>query len=207
MGNQHACMAEVDRANVNWEVQTEGPGVVTAGERGGPMKAASRASPESPGERHQWGLLSPAPFVRLVVHVLGHGDQEQQRLKGPCSASRPLLMSRLGRDQAARSQRFTPQPAAQTMHAVVRGPAEPHPWLEGMSRAVSIQSVGYTRRSPDLRADGAGRSGLAWQILPDKSQSLGPHGSEAGGQHSKGVVPSIAGLAGVLLLPTSWQLS
>lgn len=56
MANQHTCMAEVDEANLNWEVQTAGPGVMTRGERGVPVKAASRTSLESPQECHQWRL-------------------------------------------------------------------------------------------------------------------------------------------------------
>lgn len=62
----------------------------------------------SRGSQH----LSLDPFARLISDPLGHEDQEQQRLKGPCLASRPLLMSRLERDQAARRQRLVPRPTA-----------------------------------------------------------------------------------------------
>lgn len=58
----------------------------------------------SRGSKH----LSLGPFARLIADPLGHEDQEQQRLKGPYLASRPLLMSRLERDQAARRQRLAP---------------------------------------------------------------------------------------------------
>ena len=62
------------------------------------------------------GSLVTSPICKTHHPFPGAWDQEQQRLKGPCLASRPLLMSRLERDQATRSQRFIPRPAAQTMN-------------------------------------------------------------------------------------------
>lgn len=115
MGNQHTCMARVDEAYLNWDMQTTGPGVMTGDESEVPVKAAS-GEPRKPSRIPSVAALwSPAPFARLFHSLLGLGDQEQQRLKGPCLASRPPLMSGLERNQVATSQRFTPRPAAQTM--------------------------------------------------------------------------------------------
>lgn len=97
------------------------------------------------------GSLVTSPICKTHHPFPGAWDQEQQRLKGPCLASRPLLMSRLERDQATRSQRFIPRPAAQTMKWSVQRYSQALyllGTLGGMSQAISIKSVDYTKEKP-----------------------------------------------------------
>lgn len=79
----------------------------------------------SRGSQH----LSLDSFTRLISDPLGHEDQEQQRLKGACLASRPPLMSGLERDQAARRQRLVPRPTAGPCRAQLGGAGQMLPRL------------------------------------------------------------------------------